>query len=111
MLDINIDNLIETLVATYGPAESDAYNQSVTLEGVTMTQMSHERGDNSLYKFEFTNTYLSDINFIYPGSGAIAGLEWTTPETFGPRKVPEPSVLGGLLVVGAASRFLKRKQK
>lgn len=109
VIDFDIDALIGELVSTYGSNAIDAYNQSVTLNGVTITQQSKNRHDNSMFSFAFSDTYLSNIEFFYPGSGAIAELDWDTVDA---KKTPEPTGLAGLILVGgiAARSLRKRKQ-
>lgn len=111
VLNVNVADLIDAMVLSYGSDASKAYNQSVTIDGVTMTQKSNVRGDNSMFEFTFTDTYLSDIDFIYPGSGAIAGLEWSTPDVSGPRAVPEPTGVASLLLMGLGAGKLRRLRK
>lgn len=110
VIDFDIDALMAEMISTYGSNASDAYNQSVTLGGVTMTQKSTNRGDNSMFDFSFSDTYVSNIDFFYPGSGAISDLKWSTVEVA--QEIPEPTGLAGLLVVGglAARSLRKRKQ-
>lgn len=109
VIDFDIDALMAEMISTYGSDASNAYNQSVTLNGVTMTQRSINRHDNSLFDFSFTDTYVSNIDFFYPGSGAISELNWSGLET---AKVPEPTGVAGLFLVGglAARSLRKRKQ-
>ena len=110
VIDFDVDQLMDKLVATYGTNHQDAYNQSVTLNGVTMTQKSMNRHDNSMFDFSFSETYVSDIDFFYPGSGAIADLKWSSIEVA--QEIPEPTGVAGLFLVGglAARRLRKRKQ-
>ncbi len=110
VVDFDIDALMAELVSTYGTTHSNAYNQSVTLNGVTMTQKSKNRHDNSMFDFSFSETYVSNIDFFYPGSGAIADLKWSTLEVS--QEIPEPTGVAGLFLVGglAARSLRKRKQ-
>ncbi|MBE9031462.1 hypothetical protein IQ266_17140 [filamentous cyanobacterium LEGE 11480] len=108
-VDFNIDALITKLTSTYGTNHIDAYNKSVTLNGVTMTQKSKKRHDNSMFEFSFANTYVSNIDFFYPGSGAIADLKWSTQDT---TKVPEPAGVAALfLTTGLAGRRLRQRKQ
>ena len=110
VIDFDVDQLMAELVSTYGTNHQDAYNQSVTLNGVTMTQKSKNRHDNSMFSFSFADTYVSDIDFFYPGSGAIADLKWSTVEVA--QEIPEPTGMAGLFLAGglAARSLRKRKQ-
>lgn len=110
VIDFDIDALMAEMIATYGTNHQDAYNQSVTLNGVTMTQKSMNRHDNSMFNFSFAETYVSDIDFFYPGSGAIADLNWSTIEVT--QEIPEPTGVAGLFLMGglAARSLRKRKQ-
>lgn len=109
-LDINIDALMAEHRSTNGTDES-AQNTSVSLNGVTMTQIGRLQGDNSMFKFDVDEAYLTSVRFSYPGSGAISGLEWGTVED-GPQDIPEPSAMGGLLMLGfvGSRKYFKRKQ-
>ena len=107
VLDIDVDALIAKHKNENGSGSS-AQGKSVTLNGVTLTQMGNKQGDNSLFKFDLDDTHLSRIRFDYPGSGAIAGMEWQYGDE--PRDIPEPSSMAGLLMIGAlGARKLKRK--
>jgi hypothetical protein len=110
VLDIDIDALIAKHKTDNGSNAAAAQGTSVTLNGVTLTQVGTRRGDNSLFRFDVDDTYLTNVRFNYPGSGAISGLAWSTED--GPAPVPEPSVMGGLLMVGALGtrRYLKRRR-
>ena len=107
VLDIDVDALIAKHKNENGSGSS-AQGKSVTLNGVTLTQMGNKQGDNSLFKFDLDDTHLSRIRFDYPGSGAIAGMEWQYGDE--PRDIPEPSSMAGLLMIGAlGAKKLKRK--
>ena len=72
-----------------------------------------KRGNNSLYQFDldanyFANMRVENIEFKYPGSGAIAGIEWSIEDNDTPQEIPESSVIGGLLMVGFLAKKLKR---
>ena len=95
--DIDVKALIQGHYNTHGNSKGSSFTQ----EGVTITQMGTKRGNNSLYQFDldanyFANMRVEHIEFQYPGSGAIAGLEWN---------------IGGLLMVGFVARKLRRKGK
>jgi hypothetical protein len=109
VIDFDIDALIDEMISTYGSNAADAYGQSVTLHGVTMTQQSKSRGDNSLFHFSLGETYVANIDFFYPGSGAIADLQWSTVDPT--QEIPEPAGLAGLLLIGglATRRLGKAK--
>ncbi len=110
VIDFDVDALLGELVSTYGTNHADAYNQSVTLNGVTLTQRSLNRHDNSVFDFSFSDTYVSNIDFFYPGSGAIADLNWSSVEVA--QEIPEPTGVAGLFLMGglAARSLRKRKQ-
>ena len=110
VIDFDIDALMAEMISTYGTNHQNAYNQSVTLNGVTMTQKSKNRHDNSMFDFSFSDTYVSNIDFFYPGSGAIADLKWSSVEVA--QEIPEPTGVAGLFLMGglAARSLRKRKQ-
>lgn len=98
-LDIDIDRLINDHKAANGNSQGSTF----TRDGVTITQVGTKRGNNSMYQFELDEAHFADmrfenVEFNYPGSGAISGLEWRTDD--GPAEIPEPSVVGGLLMIG-----------
>lgn len=110
VIDFDIDALMAEMISTYGTNHQDAYNQSITLNGVTMTQKSKNRHDNSLFDFSFSDTYVSNIDFFYPGSGAISDLKWSTVEVS--QEIPEPTGVAGLLLVGGlAARSLGKRKR
>lgn len=115
ILNIDVDELIEQHKAEYSITDEDsaraAQGTSFSMDGVKITQVSNRRNDNSMYKFEIQDkTLLSKVRFSYPGSGAISGLNWSTEDE--PRDIPEPSAIGGLLMIGfvGSRKYLKRKQ-
>ncbi|MGB7087852.1 MAG: hypothetical protein WBD47_20005 [Phormidesmis sp.] len=110
VLDINVDALIAEHKAVNGRNAAAAQGTSVTMNGVTLTQVGNTHGDNSLFRFDINEAYLAKVRFDYPGSGAIAGLEWSNGDE--PEKVPEPSVMGGLLMLGfvGTRKYLKAQQ-
>lgn len=108
-LVIDIDALINDHYAANGNSQGSIF----TNNGVTITQVGAKRGDNSMYQFDldqdfFAGRRFSDVEFKYPGSGAISGIEWNdgTPE-----EIPEPSVIGGLLMLGFVGARKYRKNK
>ena len=107
--EINVGELIATHKQENGNSQGGTYTQS----GVTITQMGTKHGDNSLYQFDMGRTYFAgfkaeNIKFEYPGSGAIADIKWRT-EGDSPQEVPEPSAIGGLLMMGFLGKKLKKK--
>lgn len=107
--DIDVKSLIQGHEAAYGNAKGTSFKQ----DGVTITQMGTKRGNNSLYQFDldanyFANMRVENIEFKYPGSGAIAGIEWSIEDNDTPQEIPESSVIGGLLMVGFLAKKLKR---
>ncbi len=109
VIDFDIDLLMAELISIHGSKASDAYNQSATLGGVTITQKSINRGDNSQFDFSFSDTYVSNIDFFYPGSGAISDLKWSTVEVA--QEIPEPTGVAGLFLVGGLAARSLRKRK
>jgi len=109
--DIDIDLLMAEHHAQNGEGDGVAQNTFVSMDGVTMTQLGTKQGNNSMFKFDIDEAYLTSVRFSYPGSGAISGLEWNTIED-GPQDIPEPSAIGGLLMLGfvGSRKYLKRKQ-
>ena len=115
ILNIDVDALLAEHTARYNTTNrrltAAAQGTSVSMNGVTLTQLGTKRGDNSLYRFDIDEAFLANIRFTYPGSGAISEVKWTThdDET---RDIPEPSAIGGLLMVGfvGARRYLKHQQ-
>lgn len=108
--EINVGDLIAAHKTANGSSKGSTYTQ----DGVTITQMGTKRGNNSLYQFDLDQSYFAgfkaeNIQFEYPGSGAIAGIEWST-EAEGPQEVPEPSAIGGLLMIGFIGKKLKQKR-
>lgn len=107
VLNIDVDSLIAEHKTLNGVG-AVAQGKSVTLDGVTLTQMGNRQGDNSFFKFDLADTHLAQVRFDYPGSGAIAGLEWSDGDES--TEVPEPSAMAGLLMIGAmGARKLKRQ--
>lgn len=109
MLNINIDALMAEHHAVNGPNASAAQGSSVSLNGVTMTQLGNRQGDNSMFRFELSDAHLTNVKFRYPGSGAISGLEWGTIDE-GPQEIPEPSAMAGLLMLGLVGKRVKQKR-
>lgn len=108
-LDIDIDGLINAHYAANGNTRNSVFSR----DGVTITQLSNKRNNNSMYRFDldesvFVNRRFSDVEFTYPGSGAISGIEWKTDDA---RDIPEPSVIGGLLMIGFVGMRKSRKNK
>lgn len=109
VLEINVDDLIAKHKSKNGNGSS-AQGKSVTLDGVTLTQIGNKQGDNSLFKFDLDKTQrLSQLRFDYPGSGAITGVEWQYDDEV-PQEIPEPSAIAGLLMIGVLGAQ-KRKRK
>ena len=99
--DIDVDKLINDHKSANGNRQGSTF----TRDGVTITQVGKKRGNNSMYQFDLDETYFAsmrfnDVSFKYPGSGAISGIEWRTIDSDGPTDIPEPSVVGGLLMIG-----------
>ncbi|MEL6899841.1 MAG: PEP-CTERM sorting domain-containing protein [Cyanobacteria bacterium J06606_4] len=109
VLNIDIDALMAEHHRVNGTNESAAQGTSVTMNGITMTQVGNRQGDNSMFKFDVNDAHLTSVRFSYPGSGAISGLAWDTIDD-GPQEIPEPSAMAGLLMLGLAGKRLKRKR-
>lgn len=95
---------VDKLINEHKDINGNSQGSTFTKNGVTITQVSSKRGDNSMYQFDldeahFADMRFNDVRFNYPGSGAIAGIEWRTDDE-GPAEIPEPSVIGGLLMLG-----------
>ncbi len=108
-LSIDIDALMAEHHRIKGTTQGkDTQGTSVMLGGVKMTQVGYLQGDNSMFKFEVSDAHLADVRFSYPGSGAISELEWGMVEV--PQEIPEPSAIGGLLMLGFIGKRLKSKR-
>ncbi len=108
ILEIDIDELMSSL-HTKNKNTSDTQGTFVTTtDGVKMTQVGKFQGDNSMFRFDIDDAYLTDVRFSFPGSGAISGLEWGTVDA--PQEIPEPSAIGGLLMLGFIGKRLKSKR-
>lgn len=89
----------------------DGYQQSYTLDNVTITQDSKVRGDNSMYTFTTSYVDITKVEYRYPGSGAIAGLKWDTklPKQM-ITEIPEPSAGLGIILFSSAFFYSIRKR-
>ncbi|MEL6555530.1 MAG: PEP-CTERM sorting domain-containing protein [Cyanobacteria bacterium J06621_11] len=105
-LSIDIDALMAKHLATNGTDAAASQGESVSLNGVTMTQVGSQRGDNSLFKFDISDVHLTQVRFSYPGSGAISDIEWDYRQP-----IPEPSSMIGLAMFGLLGAATKRKCK
>ncbi|MGB3574347.1 MAG: hypothetical protein WBG63_02455 [Phormidesmis sp.] len=110
LLNIDIDRLMAQHHRINGTNGGSAEGTSVSRDGVTMTQVGNRQGDNSMFRFDINDAFLTNVRVSYPGSGAIAGLEWDTLEAAAPQEVPEPSAIGGLLMIGFIGKKLKQKR-
>ncbi|MFK8184015.1 MAG: hypothetical protein AB8B99_11625 [Phormidesmis sp.] len=111
-LNIDIDKLINDHYAANGNSQGSIFTND---KGVTITQVGSKRNDNSMYRFDldqdfFAGRRFSNVEFKYPGSGAISGIEWNT-DNGTPEEIPEPSVIGGLLMIGFVGARKYRKNK
>lgn len=109
LLSIDIDELMAMHHSMNGAGDNVAKGTSVSLNGVTMTQVGDKQGNNSMFRFDVDQAHLTSVRFSYPGSGAIAGLEWSTAEE-PPQEIPEPSAMAGLLMLGFVAKRLKRNR-
>ncbi|NEP15717.1 MAG: PEP-CTERM sorting domain-containing protein [Leptolyngbya sp. SIO4C1] len=108
VMNISVDALIALHKTTNGLNAADAAGKSVTLNGVTLTQAGNRWGDNSLFSFKVDDAHLTRVKLNYPGSGAVAGLQWSDAE---PPRVPEPSATAGVLLLGlVGARRLRQRQ-
>lgn len=112
--NLNID--VDRLINDHKTANGNSQGSTFTRDGVTITQVGKKRDNNSMYQFDLDETYFANmrfeqVEFEYPGSGAIAGIKWSTKDA-GPKDIPEPSVVGGLLMLGfvGARKKLKSNQ-
>ncbi|MGF1521798.1 MAG: hypothetical protein ACFBSF_05695 [Leptolyngbyaceae cyanobacterium] len=79
------------------------------LQSNRVTQLSKGTGDNSLYRFKFDQAGVKRLDALYPGSGAIAALQWEQDQD--PPELPEPASALSLLAVAALRARLKRSQE
>ncbi|MEA5618686.1 PEP-CTERM sorting domain-containing protein [Cronbergia sp. UHCC 0137] len=107
--EIDALSLVQGIQNLY-PDAIDGYQQSYTQDGVTITQNSKVRGDNSLYTFNTSYIDIARVEYRYPGSGAIAGIQWDKQVTV-PKEIPEPSAGLGLLLVGGLFFRSARKRQ
>ncbi|WP_137454998.1 hypothetical protein [Halomicronema hongdechloris] len=73
-------------------------------------------GDNSLYDFALGYSGVARLEVLYPGSGAIAGLQWSddSDDSTEPTSVPEPRntvSLLGLVALGAVEVTRRRSSR
>ncbi len=109
LLNIDVDALMAEYHRINGKREgTNTQGTFVALDGVKMTQVGRLQGDNSMFRFDVDDAYLTDVRFSYPGSGAISGLEWGTVEV--PQEIPEPSAIGGLLMLGFIGKRVTGKR-
>lgn len=111
--DLNID--IDALINDHYDVNGNTQGSIFSRDGVTITQLSNKRDDNSMYQFDldqafFAGRRFSDVEFTYPGSGAISGIQWSTNDGT-PQDIPEPSVVGGLLMLGYVGARKSRRNK
>lgn len=111
LLDIDVNTLINQHHATNGNIQGSMFTQ----DGVTVTQLGTNRGRNSMYQFDLDETYfdvMQNLEFTYPGSGAVTNIAWSTIPQGGSQEVPEPSVIGGLLMLGyvGTRKYLKKNE-
>lgn len=64
-------------------------------------------GNNSLYEFALSYQKIARLDVLYPGSGAIAGLNWSAGDS---QDIPEPVGIVGLLAAGALGLRYRRRQ-
>ncbi len=129
VLKIDVDYLLAEFYGQNGftknheknPTNLSNYQPSFTFDGVTITQVGDELKNNSVFRFDIDPNHekaqgLTSVVFQYPDiSGAVSGLRWsesTPDEPEGPRQVPEPSALAGLVMVGAygVRKYRQRKE-
>lgn len=79
-------------------------NQVTNLASTELT------GNNSLYEFALSYNNVARLDVMYPGSGAIAGVKWSTNDDS--EKIPEPTSMISLLLLGAVGlHSLKRRHQ
>ncbi len=110
LLKINVDRLMAKHLRKNVTKTKNGKDKSVSRNGVKMTQVGTQQGDNSMFRFDVGDAFLTNVRVSYPGSGAIAGLEWDTLEAPVPEEIPEPSAIGGLLMIGFIGKKLKQKR-
>jgi hypothetical protein len=84
------------------------FDEDALGEQVTQVSAGTDKGNNSLYTFNFNQQGVKRFDVLYPGSGAIAALRWEQNQA--PPKVPEPATALGLLTLVGAGLRLKRSQ-
>ena len=77
------------------------FNEAAVADPNQVTNLSSTEltGNNSLYEFALSYNNVARLDVMYPGSGAIAGVKWSTSN--GSEKIPEPSSTVSLLMLGA----------
>lgn len=79
-----------------------------SLSGGQAARLSSVTGNNSLYEFALAYSNVARLDVLYPGSGAIAGLKWSTDDDS--QSVPEPISTAGLLMLGMVGlKALRRR--
>lgn len=73
-----------------------------------VTQLSDVTGDNSLYEFSLGLSDVMRFDVTYPGSGAIASIQWDDEDT---QDIPEPVSAVGLLAAGVIGAGATLRQK
>ncbi|MEO1592370.1 MAG: hypothetical protein AAFU71_13930 [Cyanobacteria bacterium J06632_22] len=127
ILKIDVDYLLAEFYGQNGfsknleknPSNDPDYKPSFSFEGVTITQVGDELRNNSVFQFDIDPNHenaqgLNKVVFQYPDiSGAVSGVRWSesTPDEPEPTRVPEPSALAGLVMVGAygARKYRQRR--
>ncbi|PSN20301.1 hypothetical protein C7271_02950 [filamentous cyanobacterium CCP5] len=80
------------------------------LSGGTATRISKVSGNNSLYDFALDYRSVARLDVLYPGSGAISGLKWSTSTHNSSQDIPEPMTTAGFFLLGLLGvQGLKRR--
>lgn len=103
-----VDSIMFTAYFTDGTTEEiDVFSLPNGPDGI-VKQLSNKTGDNSLYEFSLGLSDVMKFDVIYPGSGAIASIEWDDEVT---QDIPEPISAIGLLAAGAIGAGATLRQK
>lgn len=105
----NVDSIMFTAYFADGSTEEiDIFSLPTSGPDSIVTQLSIVTGDNSLYEFDLGLSDVMKFDVTYPGSGAIASIQWDDEVT---RDIPEPISAVGLLAAGAIGAGATLRQK
>lgn len=111
LLDMSDDTRASQTDVTFTVYSGDTIDEiSYDLASMTdgVTRLSNTTEDNSLYQVDLGYSNVQQLDVSYPGSGAIASIQWDDEVS---TDIPEPaSVLGLLVAVGAGSTAVYRRR-